>query len=73
MKKIFVFFGYFSWSLLFFLFPNSSSAHFGMIIPSDDMVMQGDRTTLSLDLLFWHPFEGHGMELAKPARFFQAK
>ena len=45
------------------------SAHFGMVIPSDQMVMQGENTDVSVDLLFWHPFEGIGMELVKPAKF----
>lgn len=44
-------------------------AHFGMVIPSDQMVMQGEATNITVDLMFCHPFEGHGMELAKPARF----
>jgi cobalt/nickel transport protein len=44
-------------------------AHFGMVIPSDQMVMQGEDTNVKVDLLFWHPFEGHGMDLAKPAKF----
>ena len=48
-------------------------AHFGMIIPSDSMVMQDDERTLDLKLSFSHPFEGHGMELVKPAAFFVVK
>jgi cobalt/nickel transport protein len=44
-------------------------AHYGMIIPSDQMVMQGEEREVALDLMFWHPFEGHGMELVKPAEF----
>ena len=43
-----------------------ASAHFGMIIPSDSMVMQGDKRTISLILSFSHPFEMIGMELVKP-------
>jgi len=31
--------------------------------------MQGEDTTVHLSLLFWHPFEGIGMDLAKPAKF----
>ena len=38
----------------------SASAHFGMVIPSDQMVMQGDDRNVKVDLLFWHPFEGIG-------------
>ncbi|RLB82488.1 MAG: DUF4198 domain-containing protein [Deltaproteobacteria bacterium] len=46
-----------------------ASAHFGMVIPSDQMVMQGEDTVIKIDLMFWHPFEGIGMELVKPAKF----
>ena len=49
--------------------PGQTWAHFGMVIPSDEMVMQGEDTNVKLDLLFWHPFEGIGMELVKPAKF----
>ena len=31
-------------------------AHFGMIIPSDSMVMQGEKKTVELALSFSHPF-----------------
>ena len=44
-------------------------AHFGMIIPSDEMVMKGDSRDVALQLMFWHPFEGMGMDLVKPAEF----
>jgi cobalt/nickel transport protein len=44
-------------------------AHFGMIIPSDAMVMAEDPRTISLELSFSHPFEQVGMELVKPEAF----
>jgi cobalt/nickel transport protein len=44
-------------------------AHFGMIIPSDSMVMQQDGKTVTLTLSFSHPFESLGMELVKPKAF----
>lgn len=44
-------------------------AHFGMVIPSDQMVMPGEDTTVNIALMFWHPFEGIGMDLSKPVRF----
>ncbi len=44
-------------------------AHFGMVIPSDNMVMQNENRTVLLDLSFSHPFEGQGMTLEKPAVF----
>jgi len=48
---------------------SSAGAHFGMIIPSDAMVMQEDNRTLELELSFSHPFEMIGMELVKPKEF----
>jgi cobalt/nickel transport protein len=44
----------------------AAQAHFGMIIPSDQMVMSGESKTVHLNLKFWHPFEGQGMNLEKP-------
>ncbi len=44
-------------------------AHFGMLIPSDNMVMQEDPREISLDLSFSHPMEMVGMELVQPKRF----
>lgn len=46
-----------------------AAAHFGMLIPSDAMVMQDDARTVNLTLSFSHPFEGQGMELVKPRQF----
>ncbi|MFZ0724504.1 MAG: DUF4198 domain-containing protein [Desulfobacterales bacterium] len=47
----------------------SASAHFGMVIPSDAMVMQEDGKNVRLQLSFSHPFEMVGMELALPKTF----
>ena len=47
----------------------AADAHFGMIIPSDEMVMKGENSEVALQLMFWHPFEGMGMDLVKPAGF----
>ena len=44
-------------------------SHFGMLIPSDSMVMQGDNQTVTLELSFSHPFEMVGMDLARPQKF----
>ena len=44
-------------------------AHFGMLIPSRSMVNTDAEKDISLDLLFWHPFTGQGMHLAKPRNF----
>ena len=43
-----------------------SMAHFGMVIPSDSMVMAGESRTVSFSLSFSHPFELIGLELSKP-------
>ncbi|RMD80716.1 MAG: DUF4198 domain-containing protein [Gammaproteobacteria bacterium] len=51
------------------LWAGAASAHFQMIIPSDDMVEQGESRTVHLTVKFWHPFEGHGMNMAKPEAF----
>jgi cobalt/nickel transport protein len=51
------------------LWVTSASAHYGMVIPSDSMVMQGDDKNVNLQLSFSHPFEMVGMELVKPKAF----
>ena len=55
--------------VLFLLIPTMASAHFGAIIPSDDMVGPEDARTLTLEVKFIHPMEGHTMEMARPKRF----
>ncbi len=55
--------------LSFLCTDHMAMAHFGMLIPSDTMIMQGDPKTVSVVLSFSHPFEGVGMELAKPQVF----
>jgi len=54
---------------LLFLAVAAARAHFGMIIPSDEMVMKGDSREVAMQIMFWHPFEGMGMDLVKPAEF----
>jgi len=56
----------FSVLVFLLLFAGAAEAHFGMIIPSDNMVMQSDPRTVSVTLSFSHPFEMVGMELVKP-------
>jgi cobalt/nickel transport protein len=52
------------------MFATASLAHFGMIIPSKDVVGKDDPRELSLTLQFTHPFEGGPqMELPKPEKF----
>ena len=44
-------------------------SHFGMLIPSDSMVMQDEVKTVTVTLSFSHPFERVGMEMVKPKVF----
>lgn len=57
----------------FLLFPllcsTTALAHFGMLIPSDTMVMQQDQRSIQIFLSFSHPMEMVGMDLEKPKRF----
>ncbi len=46
-----------------------ANAHFGMVIPSKDIVDQ-DHKFVQLHLSFSHPFEGIGMDLGKPQKFY---
>jgi cobalt/nickel transport protein len=52
--------------IIILVFSGTVSAHYGMVIPSDSMVMQGDNKKISLTFSFSHPFEGIGMDLEKP-------
>ncbi|MFQ5842199.1 MAG: DUF4198 domain-containing protein [Thermodesulfobacteriota bacterium] len=52
-----------------FLVATTAWAHFQGLIPSDDMVTKSDRKTISLDVIFFHPFEGLYMNMAKPVKF----
>ena len=56
--------------LLMCLTSGLAFAHFGMLIPSRSMISTDAEKEISLDLRFWHPFEGQGMHLAKPHSFF---
>jgi hypothetical protein len=55
--------------ILVFGLVGSAGAHFGMVIPSDNMVMQADDRTIALNLSFSHPMEMVGMPLVKPKAF----
>ncbi len=50
-------------------FAYNAAAHFGMIIPSDSMVEQGENSRIDLKISFSHPFEGMGMDMEKPNVF----
>ena len=44
-------------------------AHFGTIVPSNDVVTQNDPRILNLQVKFIHPMEMNYMEMAKPSQF----
>jgi cobalt/nickel transport protein len=67
MSKYFL--NYFVFVLFIVMVASPVSAHFGMVIPSDQMVMQEENNDVRIDLMLWHPFEGIGMDLLKPANF----
>ena len=46
-----------------------AAAHFGVIIPSDDIVAGSDEKTIQVELKFVHPLEMHYMQMEKPKRF----
>jgi cobalt/nickel transport protein len=56
-------------ALTLLLCASPALAHFGTLIPSDDIVTQHDSRTVHLDLKFMHPMEGQYMEMAKPEKF----
>ena len=51
------------------LVTGAARGHFGMMIPSDSMILQGEDRTVTLELSFSHPFEGQGMEMDMPKTF----
>jgi len=52
-----------------FLWVAETGAHFGGIIPSDDIVSQKDNKNITIDVKFFHPMEGHYMDMVRPAQF----
>jgi cobalt/nickel transport protein len=46
-----------------------SFAHFGMLIPSEPVVMDTAKSNVTFEIKFWHPFENTGMTLVKPKKF----
>ena len=68
MKKKDLVFGI-SVFLIAVTFVSPAFAHFGMVIPSDSMVMPEDERSVLLNLSFSHPFEKVGMKLDKPEQF----
>ena len=67
MKKVTAGFGL---GVLLIFCATVSMAHFGMIIPSNDVVGKDDKKEIGLLLQFTHPFEGGPqMQMDKPEKF----
>jgi cobalt/nickel transport protein len=54
---------------IFFATASQAMAHFGMVIPSTNIV-RPEKKSVDVTLSFSHPFEIIGMDLAKPAAFY---
>ncbi len=50
-------------------FASSSFAHFGVILPSDDIVGEKDPKRITLKVYFMHPFEQEWLDMEKPKAF----
>lgn len=50
-------------------FAANAWAHFGTVIPSDDIISKNDSKKISLEVKFIHPLEQHYMEMEKPKKF----
>jgi len=48
---------------------SSAYAHFGTLVPSDDIITQDDTKTVNIQVKFIHPMEGHYMEMERPKKF----
>jgi len=67
MKRLIFLAAIISWAV--FSSVPTAEAHFQGVIPSDDMVSKSDTRTISIDLVFLHPFEGEYMNMDKPVQF----
>ncbi len=54
--------------LVLLSFPSKGFAHFGMMIPTENIVEEKLPGPLNVNLMFAHPFEGQSMNMKKPAR-----
>lgn len=51
-------------------FGSTTSAHFQLILPSNDLINEGENTELEIQLIFTHPSEAsHTMDMEKPEMF----
>ena len=65
-----VLFVLFLWGMCWpLVFSPEAQAHFGMMIPSSDIVETAKEGDLELKVMFAHPFEGVSLPMARPAVF----
>lgn len=57
---------------LFFGISVQAMAHFGMVIPSNNVITQ-EKKSIDLTLSFSHPFDRIGMDLVRPEKFYVMK
>jgi len=57
--------------LMFFMLYGAQNgwAHFGVIMPSDDIISAKDSKKITLQVKFMHPFEWQYMNMEKPVKF----
>lgn len=67
MRKVLGVLGLFLCFLFSGLF--KAQAHFGGIIPSDDIITQGDEKDIQLKIMFFHPMENSYMDMERPKEF----
>ncbi len=60
---------YLSCFVIIMIFASNVDAHFGMVIPSDSMIMNPQKSMITITCSFSHPMEMKGMDLQRPARF----
>lgn len=66
MKKIICLIFFLAFALLY---SQIAWSHFGVIIPSDDIISQKDSKKITLEVKFMHPFEWQLMNMEKPKKF----
>ena len=52
--------------IILLLAAGPARGHFGMLIPSDSMVLQGEDRTVKLDLSFSHPLKARAWKWLSP-------
>jgi cobalt/nickel transport protein len=55
--------------LAYFVFTHAAWAHFGTLIPSENIITQQGTKTITVEVKFIHPMEMHYMDMEKPKNF----